>query len=152
MRERYNRIGYAQLSMREEGKLLRGEQCRDKEQKAVLTGPLYRERLKRKMSQRMRLSQKAELNQPVRGQKELGRVNLFSTKSQRLKTFEAQDKIIQRLEASRTRPKLADKQALEKAITSGYFYNPLTSCFSFLESGPYFIQVSLELTMQLRLA
>ena len=49
----------------------------------------------------------AELNQPARVQKELERVSLFSSKSQKLKTFYA-NKIVRRLEGSRTRPALAD--------------------------------------------
>ena len=34
-------------------------------------------------------ARKGEINQPVRGQKELERVSIFCSKSQRLKTFQA---------------------------------------------------------------
>jgi hypothetical protein len=54
---------------------------------------------------------------------ELERMSLFSSKSQRLKTFIlGLDKVVQRLEASRSRPRLADwgsKPQSEMTITAG---------------------------------
>jgi hypothetical protein len=50
----------------------------------------------------------AELNQPVRAQKELERVSLFSE----AKNILGLDKTVQRLEAFRTRPQLAESISL----------------------------------------
>ena len=50
----------------------------------------------------------AELNQKARDQKELGRGELIQQVSE-AENILGRDKIVQRLEASRTRPKLADR-------------------------------------------
>jgi hypothetical protein len=48
------------------------------------------------------------LNQPARVQKKHERVSLFSSKSQGAENIQGPDQNIRRLEASRTRPRLAD--------------------------------------------
>jgi hypothetical protein len=42
-----DRIGYAQLSLSQEKRLLKREQCREKEERAVLPRQLYRDRVLR---------------------------------------------------------------------------------------------------------
>ena len=54
------------------------------------------------------MSQNRGADQPARSKKELERVSLFSSKSQ-VENILGLDKIIWRLEASRTRPKLANR-------------------------------------------